>query len=217
MENPDAPEIYRPLAGSQIRLIYIQPGQPDELIRCEFKHVSLGQNVEYCALSYVWGDPNHTKNIELDGKLFPVTTNLHNALHRFRCIQMEECSWRENSVAMRRHERRGNRPYGFWHWDEGVLDQRKSESYERTFEARFSNSLSQKPLWVDAICISQHNVDERNREVSRMRDIYNSAFCTVAWLGNAASPRQKQYIDTIVDAADELMNFLMVIGRPRYI
>lgn len=125
---------------------------------------------------------------------------------------MEECSWRENSVAMRRHERRGNRPYGFWHWDEGVLDQRKSESYERTFEARFSNSLSQKPLWVDAICISQHNVDERNREVSCMRDIYNSAFCTVAWLGNAASPRQKQYIDTIVDAADELMNFLWLSG-----
>lgn len=75
MENPDAPEIYRPLAGSQTRLIYIQPGQPDELIRCEFKHVSLGQNVEYCALSYVWGDPNHTKNIELDGKLVSVHSN----------------------------------------------------------------------------------------------------------------------------------------------
>ena len=41
-------------------------------------------------------------------------------------------------------------------------------------------------LWVDALCINQSDVDERNRQVLRMVKIYANAFETVAWLGSAA-------------------------------
>lgn len=41
-------------------------------------------------------------------------------------------------------------------------------------------------LWVDAICIDQHNEAERNRQVSQMNDIYETAMETILWLGPAS-------------------------------
>lgn len=40
-----------------------------------------------------------------------------------------------------------------------------------------------EPLWIDALCIDQKNVDERNHQVSHMGDIYLRAKRVVAWLG----------------------------------
>ncbi|KAL8770345.1 MAG: hypothetical protein Q9209_003981 [Squamulea sp. 1 TL-2023] len=44
-------------------------------------------------------------------------------------------------------------------------------------------SSTQRTLWVDAVCINQENVEERNYQVSRMADIYKSAEKVVIWLG----------------------------------
>ena len=41
-------------------------------------------------------------------------------------------------------------------------------------------------IWVDAICINQKDLAERNHQVSLMGDIYRSAKCVLAWLGPAA-------------------------------
>jgi hypothetical protein len=38
-------------------------------------------------------------------------------------------------------------------------------------------------LWIDAICINQDNVSERNHQVSLMGDIYSCAWHVVNWLG----------------------------------
>jgi hypothetical protein len=39
-------------------------------------------------------------------------------------------------------------------------------------------------LWVDAICINQDDVNERNHQVQQMRSIYSSALDTVIYLGS---------------------------------
>ncbi|KAI8712468.1 HET-domain-containing protein [Fusarium sp. LHS14.1] len=39
------------------------------------------------------------------------------------------------------------------------------------------------PLWVDAVCINQGDIEERNESVSKMADIYNRADKVVVWLG----------------------------------
>lgn len=39
-------------------------------------------------------------------------------------------------------------------------------------------------LWVDAICINQADIRERNSQVSMMIDIYRSADRTFVWLGD---------------------------------
>ena len=40
------------------------------------------------------------------------------------------------------------------------------------------------PLWIDAICINQGDVEERNSQVSMMGDIYEQAEHVYVWLGN---------------------------------
>ncbi|RDL32689.1 uncharacterized protein BP5553_09145 [Venustampulla echinocandica] len=42
-----------------------------------------------------------------------------------------------------------------------------------------------KKLWVDAICINQTDIPERNQQVTMMGGIYNIAQCVVVWLGEA--------------------------------
>jgi hypothetical protein len=40
-----------------------------------------------------------------------------------------------------------------------------------------------KRLWVDAVCINQHNIEERNHQVEMMADIYGKAERVRVWLG----------------------------------
>lgn len=41
-------------------------------------------------------------------------------------------------------------------------------------------------LWVDAICINQHDILERSSQVQLMSDIYSSAIKVISWLGPEA-------------------------------
>jgi len=40
-------------------------------------------------------------------------------------------------------------------------------------------------LWIDAICVNQQDLNERSRQVQRMKDIYTKAKRVVVWLGPA--------------------------------
>lgn len=60
-----------------------------------------------------------------------------------------------------------------------------------------------RTLWIDAICINQHDNIERGRHVARMGSIYMLAPRVVAWLGPSSA--------TSDDALDELE----VLGRQR--
>lgn len=40
-----------------------------------------------------------------------------------------------------------------------------------------------RTLWADAVCINQDDIDERNKQVKRMKDVYTLARRTVIWLG----------------------------------
>ncbi|KAH7407080.1 heterokaryon incompatibility protein-domain-containing protein [Phaeosphaeria sp. MPI-PUGE-AT-0046c] len=41
-------------------------------------------------------------------------------------------------------------------------------------------------LWIDAICIDQTTVGERNHQVGMMREIYSQAECVIVWLGESS-------------------------------
>lgn len=76
-------------------------------------------NLEYDALSYVWGAPVYSNKIKVNGRPMGVTENLFYAL--------------------------------------SLLSKRR---------------LLQRAIWIDAICINQQNVQERNQQVSLMKHIY---------------------------------------------
>ncbi|KAE9366576.1 HET-domain-containing protein [Stipitochalara longipes BDJ] len=45
-------------------------------------------------------------------------------------------------------------------------------------------------FWIDAICIDQENVKERNHQVALMKDIYTKAIQVVVWLGPTSANSQ---------------------------
>lgn len=48
-------------------------------------------------------------------------------------------------------------------------------------------SLPMQPLWIDAICINQQAIQEKNIQVTRMGSIYNRAQRVMVWLGKDVS------------------------------
>ena len=43
------------------------------------------------------------------------------------------------------------------------------------------------PIWIDAVCINQEDLDERARQVRLMRQIYGNAETVYVWLGRASA------------------------------
>lgn len=71
-----------------------------------------------------------------------------------------------------------------------LLDKQKfavtENLYEALLEFRRYNIMWPVGIWIDQICINQNDVEERNREVLRMLDIYRGAVRVVVWLGSAS-------------------------------
>jgi hypothetical protein len=60
-------------------------------------------------------------------------------------------------------------------------------------------------LWIDALCINQDDILERNRQVPLMRDIYMVAETVLVWLGSATEN---------VDASDAAELYQDIAARP---
>lgn len=86
-----------PVGQENIRLLRILPNKDrTEAIHCQLIDYSLALNKGshlYEALSYVWGNPNETIPIFIDGYVLPVTSNLHAALLRLRNRVFERILW----------------------------------------------------------------------------------------------------------------------------
>lgn len=50
---------------------------------------------------------------------------------------------------------------------------------------RFRDPQKSRALWIDSICIDQHNTSEKNAQVARMGAIYQDAEEVLIWLGDA--------------------------------
>jgi hypothetical protein len=80
-----APKLeYTSLGEHQIRILYLLPGQWEDMIECMLMVVSSKNNPKYEALSYTWGDSTITEPITVNGAEFQVTTNLAAALRYLR-------------------------------------------------------------------------------------------------------------------------------------
>lgn len=54
-------------------------------------------------------------------------------------------------------------------------------------------------IWVDALSINQSDIAERNVEVQVMRDIYSSAYETLAWLDESLGEEGESRLSTLTD------------------
>jgi hypothetical protein len=76
--------------------------------------------------------------------------------------------------------------------DEGPPDpaQRRSPGGDGKSEVALRylrDKTKPRTLWVDALSINQANLQEKAKQVPRMRDIFQSATTVLAWTGDASS------------------------------
>ncbi|KAJ4986803.1 heterokaryon incompatibility protein [Stagonosporopsis vannaccii] len=94
---PPPPSIYHPLTvvRKEIRLLEIHPshGAHDTLVHCTLSTHTLGDTLDYAALSYVWGDAGITRGVVVNGQTVQVTRNLAEALAQLRRAKGVLCLW----------------------------------------------------------------------------------------------------------------------------
>jgi hypothetical protein len=82
-----------------IRLLSLQPGSDDTIIKCELVATELHLAQAYEALSYTWGDLSNYQVIHItipgsgEPKEFPVTSNCFSALTRLRLKEQPRILW----------------------------------------------------------------------------------------------------------------------------
>ena len=77
-----------------IRLLHLGPAtSPEDAIRCFFSVVSLDDELQYEALSYVWGEMSDNQEIEIGERRFSVTANLFCALRHLRFQERTRVLW----------------------------------------------------------------------------------------------------------------------------
>ncbi|PQE12869.1 Heterokaryon incompatibility 6 OR allele protein [Rutstroemia sp. NJR-2017a BBW] len=67
--------------------------------------------------------------------------------------------------------------------------------------------------WIDALCINQEDIEERNRTVKRMKDIYERAQVVIIWLGAGDSEMEKTFV-CLEDLKKQLQRFIETADDP---
>lgn len=223
---------YDPLPTStSIRLVNVlERDGSSGLIKCSIQTVDLVDRPHYNCLSYTWGNPmpdgslspeevatysaDNKKPILCNGKLLFVTRNLHDVLERlpnWKCPKMQEPPDIEGKDKSLYWVSDGMIPgelakLSGLRWQQMVrLPRRASSGHHEQMDEEKHN-----PIWIDAICINQGDLDERSAQVRIMGRIYQSAQIVFAWLGreDADVDEALKVFDSLVfERYDEKMKF----------
>ncbi|KAI1195848.1 ankyrin repeat-containing domain protein [Nemania serpens] len=75
-----------------LRLLRLRRGSGQE-IQCELIATTLGEGIQYEAVSYTWGPDFKAATVNIDGKRLPITFNLNLILHDLRGSQIDRILW----------------------------------------------------------------------------------------------------------------------------
>ncbi|KAF1816859.1 HET-domain-containing protein, partial [Eremomyces bilateralis CBS 781.70] len=83
--------------GEHLRVLKLEPGRGDDPLLCHLEVLSVKDAWrKYEAISYVWGNPDDTRYIVLDGHELPITTSLYDALKHFRNPETDVTLWADS-------------------------------------------------------------------------------------------------------------------------
>ncbi|OTA81910.1 hypothetical protein M434DRAFT_401183 [Hypoxylon sp. CO27-5] len=175
MENFPYPPL--PLGEEVIRLLTIEPGGFDDQIICTLNQVSLNTKPKYAALSYAWDNP------------YPDRAKLCTEMPNPEGLTKESTGTRGQSSPDTKDVFEPTPEDSAMDEIDGpgtiIVDSHQFSVKHNLFLALRHLRSSKDPLvlWVDAICINQNNIEERNTHVVLMSFIYKRAALVVAWLG----------------------------------
>lgn len=102
-----------------------------------------------------------------------------------------------------------------WHF---LHEFRKKHSIQQYQSAELERKVP--CLWIDAICIDQSNLEERNQQVAQMRDVYTSAESVIVWLGVAQGNEELVYLLAKHPDLHEVKQFqdelLVLLNKPYF-
>ncbi|KAF8855763.1 hypothetical protein BDZ45DRAFT_542578, partial [Acephala macrosclerotiorum] len=90
-----------------IRIFNILPGGLNDPLCLKLKHVHLNEELEYIAISYLWGNATDMVNIQINSHNLSVTRSLFEALQRFRELARTSGDPTSHYAGM-------SSPYWFW-------------------------------------------------------------------------------------------------------
>ncbi|KAN0114550.1 Heterokaryon incompatibility protein (HET) domain containing protein [Hyaloscypha variabilis] len=173
--------LYQPLnLPDETRILTIHPGDYDAPIACNLEIISLSNiTVPYEALSYCWSrsttlnPPSPTTEIQC-AVYDPTGSNTHTTTLQFQDLRHNH--FYENHY----YQIGGLRPPGTITCN-GVAVTIGGELFSAL--RRLRKKDEEFRIWVDAICINQEDVEERNLHVRMMGAVYGMAETVRVWLG----------------------------------
>lgn len=168
---------YRRLDPSrrEIRLLEIQPARLiDDPIDCRLVTVRLTDEVEYIALSSLYGEVSETDKILLGGRPVTITAHLSQALKHVRAVFYPTVSQRFQRTPARR-------PHGAPRWLRQLFGLSSSQSKAGGGDANGQPRALR--VWIDFLCVNQRDEFEKSNHLAELRHIYRSAELVVGWLG----------------------------------
>lgn len=176
---------YLPLdLPSETRILTIHPGSKDDEIKCSLSHIKIGsEEAKYEALSYCWSKCTEREPPTPD-------TTLGFAIHSTALADEHPSTFYENFQQYLRipgceslYYRLGGRaPGGTILCDKHPIVV-GGELYAALGHLRSFHDDEPFNIWIDAICVNQYDVEERNEHVRIMDRIYAGASMVRIWLG----------------------------------
>jgi hypothetical protein len=81
------------LHPGELRLLHVEPGVFKEELRCTLTKYARCEAPKYSALSYCWGNPSRPHTLVVNGRSFPITNSVYEALQHLRLTQEELVIW----------------------------------------------------------------------------------------------------------------------------
>jgi hypothetical protein len=173
--------LYSPLSPGlrqEIRLLELLPDEGSGIV-CKFHVKPVANAGSFIALSYTWGEPLPTREIQLDGHPIPIRLNLFEALHAIRTRLKVHSNKKAGTFA--------------------AIQQRLSRANAKESCSKYGkhgtpylseqDGLTKLPLlWIDQLCINQSDMNERSSQVQLMSSIYSTARIVLVWLGKPVNP-----------------------------
>ncbi|KAH6987652.1 heterokaryon incompatibility protein-domain-containing protein [Ilyonectria sp. MPI-CAGE-AT-0026] len=167
---------YKPISietgKEQIRLLQVLPPKDDddedeELVCILADAPADTGRIVYIALSYCWGDMSQQRKISL----------IHHSFNESEDSIVEK---NEDGTTLFAVDTAAKKTFNVTETLYKALKSLRKSGPQ--LKERFS-LLDHQPLWVDALCINQSDIKERNSQVGIMRSIYSKAMFVFIWMG----------------------------------
>ncbi|KAF2006554.1 hypothetical protein P154DRAFT_421812 [Amniculicola lignicola CBS 123094] len=172
---------YDPLpSDTSIRLLELIPSSSDKsVVTCSLKTFELRYAPKFSALSYTWGNPNISLSRSISASI---------SVHKNRSTQPSSTVTKITKVVVpeRESETTATVRRHVIICDEQIIkvtsNLRDALRMLLTLPSKDS-PCTPRYYWIDALCMNQEDLLERNAQVARMADIFQTAQDVIVWLG----------------------------------